>query len=73
MSSEAWQLVVDADRFSVVVPEQGVYHLTWETGPNPDYGFSISTSDSSPLSAERLEEEARGFLRQVDPRTGFIE
>ncbi|MGN8244931.1 hypothetical protein ACTHAM_002042 [Cellulomonas soli] len=73
MSAETWQLVVDAERFSVVAHAAGAYHLTWETGPNPGYGFSIATNDRSPLSRERLEEEARGFLRQVDAETGHIE
>ncbi|GAA3796132.1 hypothetical protein [Cellulomonas soli] len=73
MSGEMWRLDVDADRFSVVERAPGTYDLTWETGPNPGYGFTIATSDRNPLSRGRLEEEARGFLRQVDAETGYLE
>ena len=52
--------------------EPGVYDFTWLTGPNPGYGFTLGTSDHAPLPAEYLEDEARGFLAQIDPETGYL-
>lgn len=66
-------LEVDGERFTVGEREPGTYDVTWLTGRNPGYGFTFSTSTRTPASAEVIEDQVRGFLRAVDPTTGYLE
>lgn len=67
-----WHLDVDGHRFDVSERAPGTYDLTWITGPHTGYGFTIGSNDGSPIPADRLEAAARGFLRDVDPSTGYL-
>ena len=64
--------VVDGERFTVGRRDGG-YDFGWDSGPNVGYGFSVRRSDGEVLEGAELDELARGFLADVDPRTGFIE
>lgn len=64
--------VVDGERFTVGRRDGG-YDFGWDSGPNDGYGFSVRRSDGGLLDGAELDELARGFLADVDPRTGFIE
>ncbi|MYW74203.1 hypothetical protein [Pseudonocardia sp. SID8383] len=68
-------LVVDGERFTVRPrpTEPGTYHFAWETGPNPDYGFSQFGWQGRPATTEELHDAIRDFLSMVDPNTGYIE
>lgn len=67
-----WRLDVDGHGFEVGERAPGTYDLTWVTGPNDGYGFTIGTNDGSPVPRESLESAARDFLRDVDPVTGYL-
>ncbi|MBZ2199266.1 hypothetical protein KCQ71_24180 [Ruania sp. N2-46] len=64
-------VVVDGERFEVR-RQAGTHHLTWLTGPNPGYGFSIGSNTGAALEPAVLETEIREFLDQVDPETGYL-
>ncbi|WP_232848002.1 hypothetical protein [Occultella kanbiaonis] len=64
-------VVVDGERFEVR-RQAGTYHLTWLSGPNPGYGFSIGSNTVAVLEPRVLETEIRGFLGQIDPETGYL-
>lgn len=64
-------VVVDGERFEVR-RQAGTYHLTWLTGPNPGYGFSMGSNTGAVLEPACLETEIRGFLGQIDPATGYL-
>jgi hypothetical protein len=63
---------VDGHLFDVAV-RRGQYDVTWISGPNPGYGFSLRSSDDRPMTQTQLEEAIRSFLGQVDPETGYVE
>lgn len=79
------ELEVDGERFLVSV-RGGTTEVTWLTGPNPGYGFSSSlassgTTQPDELAAvnarlrsddERIRDELRSFLADVDPETGYL-
>ncbi|MEE4493007.1 hypothetical protein [Streptomyces sp. BE230] len=67
-------LNVDGERFTVTRRggSPGVYDFDWESGPNPGYGFTAAVHGAVAMDRAGLEEAARGFLKQVDPRTGYI-
>lgn len=66
---------VDGQQFDVTPHpgSPGQVDVVWVSGPNPGYGFSSATSDGSTHSRAHLEASIRGFLRQVDTETGYIE
>lgn len=66
---------VDGEVFDVAAERDrpGQHHLTWVSGRNPGYGFSVGTSDGRALSSADLEAAIRDFLAQVDPETGYLE
>ncbi|KAA1011882.1 hypothetical protein FVA95_27565 [Pseudonocardia sp. EV170527-09] len=68
-------LVVDGERFTVRPrpTEPGTYDFDWQTGPNPDYGFSQFGSQRRPATTEELHDSIRDFLGTIDPETGYIE
>ncbi|QFU92731.1 hypothetical protein [Amycolatopsis sp. YIM 10] len=67
-------LLVDGETFEVHHdPDQpGVHQLTWTTGPNAGYGFSIARSDHAEIGDAELIAQAREFLAGIDPATGFL-
>ena len=69
------RLVVDGELFDVVedpaVP--GQYHVTWASGPNPGYGFTMRTSDRQSLVERQLLRPIRDFLAHIDSKTGYLE
>lgn len=67
-----WHLDVDGHRFDVTERAPGTYDLAWVTGPNAGYGFTIGSSTRSPVPVHVLEDAARGFLREIDPATGYL-
>jgi hypothetical protein len=54
-------------------PHPGVYDLEWLSGPNGGYGFTVASSDRSTSESPGFEDHVRGFLAQVNPRTGYID
>ncbi|MFI7504612.1 hypothetical protein ACIBVL_40285 [Streptomyces sp. NPDC049687] len=75
VANEPWRMSVDGEEFEVSQPDgkPGTYHFTWLTGPDPQYGFGLSTHPAVRAGREHLEEAVREFLAQVDPDTGHIE
>jgi len=66
---------VDGHEF-VVAPrpeDAGTYDVDWTTGPNEGYGFGISGWQGRPLTPADIEEHIRGFLRGIDPQTGYMD
>ncbi|MDQ0933885.1 hypothetical protein [Streptomyces turgidiscabies] len=74
-ANEPWRMSVDGEEFEVSRPDDspGSYHLTWLTGPDPQYGFGFSAHPPVPVERAQLEESIRDFLAQVDPETGYID
>jgi len=72
---EPWRMSVDGEEFEVSEPDgkPGTYHVTWLTGPDPQYGFGFTTHPPVRPGRGHLEEAVREFLAQVDPDTGHIE
>lgn len=68
-------LAVDGDLFTAVAdPDQpGSWHLTWDTGPNPGYGYMSRRSDHQWGDPADLVGGARNFLAEIDPETGYLE
>ena len=75
------EIEVDGERFSVTERTFGTYDVTWLTGPNPGYGFSVAVRThgeglgygARQLGDQELVDRIRSFLAQVDPVTGFME
>ncbi|WP_210405238.1 hypothetical protein [Williamsia sp. 1138] len=81
-------LTVDGQIFTITERDGG-HDYTWDTGPNPGYGFS----ESAPMTAQVPEQDAtrirptpppsntlshyrasiRDFLDAIDPNTGYLE
>ncbi|WP_406435736.1 hypothetical protein OHB00_16885 [Streptomyces sp. NBC_00631] len=74
-ANEPWRMSVDGEEFEVSQPDgrPGDYSFTWLTGPDPQYGFGLSTRPPVQAGRAFLEESIRDFLSQVDPDTGYIE
>jgi hypothetical protein len=67
------ELVVDGERFVVTrrAGSSGTYDFAWTSHP-ASYGFTIgSNADWHPNRAE-LAEQIRGFLSDIDPKTGYL-
>lgn len=69
------RIVVDGEQFDVSerADRPGQYDFDWVSGPNQGYGFSSASSNGEPQSLPQLERQARAFLAQVDPETGYID
>ncbi|MEU1123370.1 hypothetical protein ABZ371_07255 [Streptomyces sp. NPDC005899] len=69
-------LTVDGERFTVTRRRQAgssvVYDFTWDSGPNPGYGFMAAVHGAAGLSEAELADAAREFLEQIDPATGHL-
>ena len=68
-------LVVGDEQFTARAhPEQpGAWHLTWDTGPNPGYGYTTRRSDHHWAEPADLVPGAKAFLAEIDPDTGYLE
>lgn len=69
--SETLRVVVDGESFDVV-REGTSTHLTWVSGPNASYGFSVGGTGARGLSDEQVRSSIRAFLSEIDPRTGYL-
>lgn len=67
-----FRIVVDGETFDVD-HAGGANHLTWVSGPNAGYGFTLGRSDDTALTEDEARVAARGFLASVDPETGYLE
>src|SRR4051794_38524759 len=65
-----FSLDVDGEQFAVSQSGPGSWGYVWLTGPNEGYGFGASGPPTS--TPEEHRERIRGFLRDIDPATGFI-
>jgi hypothetical protein len=72
--TQSTQLAVDGELFDVAADPAvpGQYHVTWASGPNRGYGFTLRTSDAEPLAEHQMVRPIRDFLAQVDPGTGYV-
>ena len=50
----------------------GGYDFEWLTGPDR-YGFSIGSSDGSPMTVPAMELHIINFMAQIDPETGYLD
>jgi hypothetical protein len=65
------RVVVDGESFDVD-RDGGSIHLTWVSGRNANYGFSVGGSGSIGLTDEEVRSAIRAFLSEIDPRTGYL-
>jgi hypothetical protein len=68
---EPARFVVDGESFDVVRDGSST-HLTWVSGPNASYGFSVGGSGATRLSDAEIGSAIRSFLSEIDPRTGYL-
>jgi hypothetical protein len=61
---------VDGQAFEFCPDGRSGTHYTWLSGPNDDYGFTVSPTEGCSLDDHRR--FIRNFLDQIDPATGFI-
>ena len=69
-----WHLTVEGHDWVVHDrPDQpGAYDFQWLTGPD-GYGFSMGSSDGSPMGADAMSRNIASFLSQVNPATGYLD
>ena len=61
---------VDGEQFAAYQYAPGGWNYDWLTGPNEGYGFG--TSGPPIASMDEHLERLRGFLRDIDPATGYL-
>ena len=66
---EPVRVVVDGEAFDVLRDGSSI-HFTWVSGPNTSYGFSLG--GASAFTDEDVRSAIRGFLAEVDPKTGYL-
>ena len=66
-----FRVVVDGQTFDVD-KQDGANHLSWISGPNAGYGFSIGRSDGGALTEDHARAAVRQFLAGIDPATGYL-
>lgn len=67
---------VDGELFDVTVIGESKFKYYWVSGPNPGYGFTcflVGSIDDFEIQEKHHREAIRGFLKDVDPRTGYLE
>jgi len=65
-------MIVDDESFDVVRDDSAI-HLTWVSGPNARYGFSVGASSGAiALTDKEVRAAIRAFLSEIDPRTGYL-
>ena len=70
VAAPATQLECEGEIFELRPDEIGGTHYTWLSGPNPDYGFTMSPTTDD---VEQHQANIRSFLSMIDPETGYIE
>lgn len=73
-------LRVDGEIFTVKIRSDGGCDYDWESGPNEGYGFGggparVAGDPLAQLPPDTVDdhrESIRGFLRQINPQTGYI-
>lgn len=63
----------DGELFAITCGAAGNYNYDWISGPNANYGFSVSAHDYQLLETKDHLANIRTFLGQIDARTGYIE
>jgi hypothetical protein len=67
---------VAGERFEIKRDASGRLDITWVSGPNKNYGFSMmevgNSSGHSIGNRSTVESEIRSFLADIDPATGFL-
>ncbi|WP_420365260.1 hypothetical protein AAEP80_17140 [Curtobacterium sp. L3-7] len=67
---------VAGERFEIKRDASGRLDITWVSGPNENYGFSmteVGNSSGHPIgNRSTVESEIRSFLADIDPATGFL-
>lgn len=66
-----FRIIVDGETFDVD-KDGGANHLTWVSGPNAGYGFTLGRSDGASLTEDEARVAIRGFLASIDPATGYV-
>jgi hypothetical protein len=66
-----FRIVVEGEAFDVA-EQDGSIQFSWVSGPDPDYGFSISRSDGKSPTEDEARSEIRSFLSLIDPGTGHL-
>jgi hypothetical protein len=68
------RLEIEGEVFEVTtrMDVPGQVDVAWLTGPNPGYGFS-SRRSSGVFSEDELEVQARDFLADINPETGYLD
>lgn len=69
--TEPVRFVVDGESFDVIRDGNST-HLTWVSGPNVNYGFSIGGTGPMRLTDAEIRSAIAGFLSEIDPRTGYL-
>lgn len=64
---------VDGERFRVTVDGDGASY-DWLSGPNKDYGFSLSVMGPTRFTFPREfhVSQIKTFLADIDPETGYL-
>lgn len=52
--------------------EPGRYDITWVSGRDPGYGFTLGSSTRRPISDAVIRREIANFLAGIDPDTGHL-
>jgi len=66
-----FRITVDGETFDVDKQDSS-NHLSWISGPNAGYGFTIGRSDGAALTEDEACVEVRMFLAAIDPATGYL-
>ncbi len=66
-------IVVDGERFRITVTGQEASY-DWLSGPNKDYGFSLSVQGATKFTFPREfhVSQIKQFLADIDPETGYL-
>lgn len=70
----SWSLAVGGQQWLVRdrTGEPGVYDFDWLTGPAL-YGFTLGSSNGSPIDEDLMRSAITDFLAHTDPETGYLE
>ncbi len=68
-AAESIRLSCDGETFELRPERSGGTHYAWISGPNPDYGFTVSPTIDD---VEQHQTNIRSFLSMIDRETGYI-
>lgn len=72
MRIQSTEIEVDGERFVVSRSPSGRYDVKWLSGPNKDYGFSMTPVGPDAAGRLEIEDHIRSFLTDIDPATGYL-